>query len=138
MMDQIVKSLSPAEIERIQGVQAPVAQSTPEPVVRQILPEGFEAERSVQLAVPISVNDLAITTVTVRRLKGRDLRAIQTMSGEEDVALLSLVTGLSPEVIGELDLSDYLALLETAQDFLPRQLRTAAASTAANGQSSQL
>jgi hypothetical protein len=135
-MDQVSKALSPVEIARANAVQAP-PDAASKPVARQILPAGFEAERTIPLTVPVEFDGIAYTSVSIRRLKGSDFRLLQQMSGNEDVALLGIVTGLPAAIIDELDANDFIALTEAAQDFLPQKRQAAAGSTSVDGRSLQ-
>jgi len=130
-MDQVVKAATTAEIAAVE------ARMQPKPQAKQVLPEGFEGEKIVQLLVPIEFDGAVYKNVAIRRLKGRDFMALQRMTGNEDVALLALVTGLPVAVIEELDGDDFTVLSEGAQDFLPRRLREEAGLTSGDGRGSQ-
>lgn len=130
-MDQIVKAATPEQIA------AAEERNRPKPKAKQILPAGFEAEKTIVLSVPVEFAGKVIETVAVRRLRGKDIIAMQRMDGDEDMALLAIVTGLPEAVIAELDADDYVTLSEVAQNFLPRSFRAGAAPTTANGQGSQ-
>lgn len=131
MTDEIVrvKAATPAEIA------AAEARNAPKPVAKQVLPAGFEAEKTLTLCVPVEFNGTVYTEVSIRKLKGRDFIALQKMAGDEDVALLAIVTGLPAVVIEELDADDFVTLSEAAQGFLPRSFRAEAAPISADGQS---
>lgn len=130
-MDQVVKALSASEIEEIE------AKSKPKPKAKKVLPAGFEAEKIVQLLVPIEFDGTVYENVSIRRLKGRDFLRLQKLAGDEDVGLLAIVTGLPVAVIEELDGDDFAVLSEASQDFLPRRLREEVEQTSAAGQGSQ-
>lgn len=123
-MDQVSRAATKEEIA------AAAAKRT----ARQVLPDGFQAEKTIPLSVPIALDDgTTHTTISVRRLKGRDFLALQNMRGDQNVALLALVTGVPAEVIAELDAEDFVAVSEAAQDFLPRAFRGEAAPTSETG-----
>lgn len=131
-MDMVAKAATPEEIER---VNARIARANLPPAKQQ-LPEGFQAETTLPLTVPVEWNGTIHSEVSIRRLKGRDFMALQRMTGDESVGLLSIVTGLPPEVIAELDADDFVTMSEAAQDFLPLKLRAAAGLISAAGQGS--
>jgi len=126
-----VKAATPAEIAAAEEA------ARPKPVAKQVLPAGFEAEKTLTLCVPVEFSGTVYTEVSIRKLKGRDFIALQKMTGDEDVALLAIVTGLPAVVIEELDADDFVALSEAAQAFLPRSFRAAAAPISDAGLSSQ-
>lgn len=131
MTDQIVRAATPAQIAAAEEA------ARPKPVAKQVLPAGFEAEKTLTLCVPVEFNGTVYTEVSIRKLKGRDFIALQKMAGDEDVALLAIVSGLPAVVIEELDADDYIAITEASQRFLPRSFRAAAAPISADGRSSQ-
>ncbi|MFC3076361.1 phage tail assembly protein [Shinella pollutisoli] len=133
-MSQITKAATPQEIAAAEARQV---KSAPQEPARQILPEGFEAEKSIDLVVPIEFRGTVYERVNIRRLKGRDFLKLQQMAGNEDMILLAIVTGLPTEVLEELAGDDFVALTEAAQAFLPRRLREAAGTISADGQDSQ-
>lgn len=120
-----------------QEIAAAEARSAPNPAAHQVLPDGFEASKTVALTVPVSCEGVTYTEISIRRLKGRDFIRLQQMEGNEDVSLLAIATGLPAAVIEELDGDDFVQISEMAQDFLPRGLRQAAAQISGNGQASQ-
>lgn len=131
MTDQTVKALTQAEIAEIE------ARNAPKPAAKQILPAGFETEKTVPLSVPVEFNGTVYSEVSIRKLKGRDFIQLQKMTGDEDIALLTIVTALPAAVIEELDADDFVTLSEAAQSFLPRSFRAAGEPTSADGRSSQ-
>lgn len=132
-MDQVTKAATAREIAAAEARQV---KSAPQEPARQILPEGFEAEKSIDLTVPVEFAGTLYERVSIRRLKGRDFLALQRMTGDEDTALLSIVTALPPEVIAEMDADDFVNLSEAAKDFLPQRLRAAADTISDAGQGS--
>lgn len=132
MTDKIVRAATPAEIA------AAEARNAPKPIAKQVLPAGFEAEKTVTLSVPVEFAGTVYSEVSIRKLKGRDFIALQKLAGDEDIALLTIITALPAAVIEELDASDFIALSELAQAFLPPAFRAAAVPTSAAGLSSPL
>jgi hypothetical protein len=126
-MDQVSKAV-PGGLEMIEDAKAKAARAP----ARQKLPEGFQAEKTLKLAVPVEFDGVLYDTVFIRRLKGKDFLAMQS----SDVPVLSLVTGLPAEVIAELDGEDFENIAEGASDFLPPRLRAALGMISAAGQGS--
>ncbi|BBD77241.1 phage tail assembly protein [Hydrogenophilus thermoluteolus] len=65
-----------------------------------------------------------IGKVTLRRPKVKDLKAAQRVSDkaeEQELALIALLAGLTPEDIEELDLADYKAIAESFRAMLDTQ-----------------
>lgn len=69
-----------------------------------------------------------IEKITIRRPKVRDQVAAQEGGGsaaEQELRLFSFITGQPPEVIGEMDYADYLALQKKFTGFLPPRTKEA-------------
>lgn len=68
------------------------------------------------LQYPIEFNGKTIEQLDIQRLKVKHVREVQVKLGEnatdaeKEVLLLSIMTGLSIDEIGELDLTDYTGL----------------------------
>jgi hypothetical protein len=129
-MDQVTRA---ATAQEIAAAEARQVKSADRPAAKQVLPKDFQPEKHLDLAVPVEFDGTLYERVSIRRLKGRDFLKLQQMAGDEDVALLSIVTALPQEVIAELDADDFVNLSEAAQDFLPRRLREAADMISAAG-----
>lgn len=128
-MDTVVKAATPAQIAAAEARQtAPAAQA------RQIAPAGFEGSKTIPLAVPIEHDGKRYETVTLRRLKGRDFSQLQRLGDDEDMGLLSLISDVPAEVLGELDGDDFMILAEEAKGFLPQRLQTAIEQISGSGQ----
>lgn len=71
-----------------------------------------------------------VTKVTLRRLKGRDLKALDTAKGDgsRSLALLGAATSLPPSTVELLDFADVTALLEVVESFTGGSLPTGAPS----------
>lgn len=128
-MDQVTKAM-PGGLAALEEANRKASLAPP----RQVLPEGFQAEKSLPLLVPVQWDGVTYSTVNFRRLKGKDYIALQTNA---DASVLSLVTGLPSEVIAEIDGEDFERLAEVAQDFLPPRLRAALGMISDDGRSSQ-
>ena len=129
-MDTIVKAASAEQLAAFQ------AGKVEKPKAEQVFPDGFEAEKTIPLVVPVHFNDQVYREVSVRRLKGRDFLALQRLKGDENLGLLSLVCSVPADVLEELDAEDFITVSEAAQDFLPQSFRTAAEPTSDSGQDS--
>lgn len=72
--------------------------------------------QSIQLDFPIhDANGYVISELNIRRAKVKDIRKMQQHKNEseQEMFLLHLLTGVLPEDLDELDISDY-AKLQTA------------------------
>lgn len=77
--------------------------------------------QTVQLVVPIKIEGVETTEITVRRLKAKEQLEIADMDITDSKKARSMVcrsTGLSPDDVGELDGADYLAVNEVIESFL--------------------
>lgn len=75
----------------------------------------------VQLVVPIKIEGVETTEVTVRRLKAKEQLEIADMDISDSKKARTMVcrsTGMSPDDVGELDGADYLAINEVIESFL--------------------
>ncbi|EHS49765.1 hypothetical protein PDO_2972 [Rhizobium sp. PDO1-076] len=131
-MDQVVKALKTEEIEAIQAKQANV-----ELKAKQVLPAGFQSEKSIDLTIPVEFDGVVYSSISIRRLKGSDFARLKNAGADADAGLLSLIVSCPSPVLGEMDADDYLRLAEEARDFLPRSLRGEEEPTSADGRSSQ-
>ncbi|MGR3461301.1 MAG: phage tail assembly protein [Roseovarius sp.] len=77
-----------------------------------------------KLKYPFEFGGETVETVSLRRPKTRDLRAIEEAENkgeiEQGMLMICALTGLSPEAADELDAEDYLALVERVGDFFPQ------------------
>lgn len=130
-MDTVVKAARPEEIEAFQARQA-VADAK----AKQVLPAGFQSEKTIALGIPVELAGVTYAEVSLRRLKGADFARLKTI-GDSDLGLLALIADVPAPVLAELDGDDFLAISEAAADFLPLRLQEEAAPTSDNGQGSQ-
>lgn len=76
----------------------------------------------ITLKYPVTLaTGKVIDKLSLRRPKVRDLKAVQRAhdkSEEQELALLSLLAGLTPEDIEELDLADYKSIQDTFRGML--------------------
>lgn len=81
---------------------------------------------TITLRGPDGERQETVSEVTLRRVKGKDLRATDDHSGEiaKTLALLAKITSQPMVVIDELDAEDIAGLGEKLDDFLPASLRT--------------
>lgn len=79
-------------------------------------------DNTVTLKYPVTVQGTAYTGITLkRRLKVKDLLQADKQGksvGEQEVIQIALMAGIAPDVIKELDASDYGALQGKVKDFL--------------------
>lgn len=65
-----------------------------------------------------------IAKATVRRPKGKDLKAMGKAAADAEgktFELVSRLTGIEPVIIGEMDGADFLVLAQVATDFLEKR-----------------
>ncbi len=78
--------------------------------------------QTIALKHPVKLaTGTTLERVTLRRAKVRDLKAAQRGSDkadEQELALLALLCGLTPEDLEELDLADYRALADAFRGML--------------------
>jgi hypothetical protein len=72
------------------------------------------------------VREEVVETVTVRRVRAKDLRSLDKHEGKfgQSLAMISALTGLPLTVIDELDAADIEGLGEIIGDFLPTRQET--------------
>lgn len=74
-----------------------------------------------QLKHPVKdENGIELTSVNVRRIKMKDLRAVEKEQGgdlDHQAMLISRLTGMIPPVVDELDVEDILGISELIGDF---------------------
>lgn len=98
-----------------------------------------ERSKTIALAWPLDHLDPPISSVTLRRAKGKDLAKLEPVFNlakdgeqaadpgiEEMLLIVGTLGDLTPEVVGEIDAEDLIALSEAAADFFP-QARTSGA-----------
>lgn len=75
---------------------------------------------TITLAYPIEVDGQTLTTITLRRPKTRDIRAMDARKGtpmDKTLWMLASLTGLTPEQIDEIDTADLNTLAEKIAGF---------------------
>lgn len=91
------------------------------------------------LRSPITVGDQTVSTVSLRRAKGADIRKLDQIEGlgkfAQNMLLAEVVTGLNASEVDQMDGEDILEIAEAAHDFLPGQ--ASAPATEAGDPSSQ-
>ncbi|WP_182446850.1 phage tail assembly protein [Cereibacter sphaeroides] len=74
------------------------------------------------LKFPIETETATIETLVLRRPRVRDVATIEALKdrpqAEMTIELIAVLTGLTSEVIGEMDLEDMVAVSELITDFL--------------------
>lgn len=78
------------------------------------------------LAVPVDVDGVERKTIELRRLKGKDLRAMDNDSGGNVEKLLNTIQRLSgwpPEAMDEIDGADIEAIGKIIEGFMGRKRR---------------
>lgn len=85
--------------------------------------------KKIELIVPVEYNGETVNSITMRRIKGRDLMQLDKHSGSEMEAMLE---GLLPDLIDfpadfveELDAEDVLECIEVIEVFLGRKVAQA-------------
>lgn len=82
------------------------------------------ASEIITLKYPVNVDGLTISTVTMRRARGKDLRKIETAKDgspgfAEAIMIVSCLCDLPEATVDEFDAEDIAALAERSVDFLP-------------------
>lgn len=80
---------------------------------------------AVQLEFPVDLPDgTVLAEITIRRPRAKDAAVVEEASGQgetaQGLAMLACLTGLSVDVISELDLDDFTKASEVVADFFPQ------------------
>jgi muconolactone delta-isomerase len=78
---------------------------------------------TIDLAHPVSMDGQAVSKLEMRRAKAKDMVEAQSASSnqaEQELHLFARLTGINPEVLGELDMADYGELQRVFSSFLQR------------------
>jgi len=108
-------------------MQKPATGATPQTVST---PQG---KKIITLEYPVTFAGELYPTLTVRRLKAKDFRQLDTIEGGGNaaaIAMASLICGVDEAIIDELDATDYLKVQEAIADFFPKALVDKLQSTA--------
>lgn len=134
-MNRITTALTLAEIAALEAKQQmPTAQTAPQTApaaAPQQASVTFAASdgrtKTVPLEWPIMVDGKKLESIELRRLTGRDYKALATLptGADESLALLAVITGLPAEVVESIDADDFELLSAEAKGFLPRSLLAA-------------
>ena len=82
--------------------------------------------KTLQLLFPITIVDREVSEVTITRPKVRDLKAMDaalvgiTDKLDQGIVMVSVLTGLPPEAVEELDAEDFTKLSEEVAGFFPQ------------------
>jgi hypothetical protein len=82
--------------------------------------------KTLQLLFPITIVDREVSEVTITRPKVKDLKAMEAaLDGIKDkldqgIVMVSVLTGLPPEAVEELDAEDFTRLSEEVAGFFPQ------------------
>lgn len=76
-----------------------------------------------KLLEPIQIEGREITELSFRRLKGKDIRAIEALDNEVDKAAcaISRLAGMPPEIFDEMDGADIEAVTILIEGFMKRK-----------------
>jgi hypothetical protein len=83
------------------------------------------ASRVIVLEYPVTFAGEHYTQLTVRRLKAKDFRQLDTIDtggNAAAIAMTALICGVDEAIIDELDAVDYLKVQEVIADFFPTAL----------------
>lgn len=73
-----------------------------------------------ELKYPRTVGDRQVTKLHIRRPRVRDLKLMDKLEGVEgSVAMIAQLSGESDALIEELDASDFVAISDMVEGFLP-------------------
>ena len=88
-------------------------------------------EVKIELKNPITVCGEVVTQLTMRAPKVRDIlageKAFKNPGAEREIYVMALLCGVTPAIIEELDMSDYVRLQKASEDFLSSAPGTAGA-----------
>jgi hypothetical protein len=108
--------------------EAPAAHAAPQP---EQAPAGNgaakETNRVIKLEYPVDFAGEHYDRLTVRRLKARDFRAMDSVEAGGNaaaIAMTALICGVDEAIIDELDAVDYMKVQEAIADFFPSALVT--------------
>lgn len=83
----------------------------------------MSTNEKLKLNHPFQVDGKAMSEITIRRPKVKDIRAIDKVKDEGDmqqgITMAALLTGLSPDVLDEMDAGDFARVSEVVMSFLP-------------------
>jgi hypothetical protein len=99
------------------------ATTPPEPKLVQ--QGGGEMSRTITLDFPVTFAGEYYGQLTVRRLKAKDFRKLDTISvggNAAAIAMSALICNVDEAIIDELDATDYLKVQEVIADFFPSAL----------------
>lgn len=116
-MNKSVHSLRPPQQSIKQAAEA-AEKAKPQP-------EPQQKKRVINLEYPVIWAGEDYGQLTVRRLKAKDFRVLDTIEGGGNAAAITmaaLVCGVDEAIIDELDASDYFKLQEAIADFFPQAL----------------
>jgi len=88
-------------------------------------PPQKEMSRTIVLEFPVTFAGQTFEKLTVRRLKAKDFRQLDTLSqggNAAAIAMSALICGVDEAIIDELDATDYLKVQEVISDFFPSAL----------------
>lgn len=68
---------------------------------------------------PVSVGNIHLTELHLRRIKAKDLRGLKgTASADDVITILSRISGQLPNVIDELDIEDFTEVSSRIESFI--------------------
>lgn len=78
-----------------------------------------------KLAVPITFEGREVSEITLRRLKGKDIRDMERHGSdvEKTFFIIGRLASLPPEAVDELDAADFEAVSEIIEGFMGRRKR---------------
>ena len=85
-----------------------------------------QKHKTLQLLFPITVEDREVSEVTITRPKVKDLKAMDaalvgsTDKLDQGIVMVSVLTGLPPVAVEELDADDFTRLSEEVTGFFPQ------------------
>ncbi len=84
-------------------------------------------EKRIKLRFPVEHDGVEVREVAIRRPRTRDVRQIEVIAAasntdkvSETIAILGVLTGLSPEALEDMDFEDFTKLSETIAGFFPQ------------------
>ena len=83
----------------------------------------MSTKETIKLAYPVTVSGVEITEISLRRMKARDLKIMESRKGgdlEKSMQLVADLAEMDTAVIDELDAADFATVSETVESFLEK------------------
>ncbi|GHB34136.1 hypothetical protein GCM10007094_24010 [Pseudovibrio japonicus] len=116
-----IQASSPEEIAEFEAKKTAKAEEVAKPAPKFV--KKTPRTKTIPLEEPLEWDGKVYKEVTFKRMKGKEVSELPV--GESLIVLAAYVTGVPAVVIEDLDQDDFVEVMETLNDFLPRKLREA-------------